>query len=282
MIILDLNGVMFTNVILSPEKIDQNLIRHMTLNCIRSYLMKFRREYGDLVIASDNVGSYWRRDAFPYYKASRRKGREDSKLDWKAIFSCMKIMREELTEHFPYPLIDVPGAEADDVIATLVHHANYGDKILILSPDQDFVQLQTKPNLKQYDPVRKKWVHTNNPETYLIEHIIRGDAGDGVPNILTADDFLATRVVGDKSRQRTISSKKLEEIVTRISTGNLGEHQRNYDRNKMLIDLTQIPRDVQDRVLESYKSQQGKPRHKIFNFMIANRMKYLIESVNEF
>lgn len=277
MIILDLNGVMFTNFILSPtQKINEDLIRHVTLNCIRSYLVKFRKEYGDLVIASDG-SKYWRKDFFPYYKASRKTAREASTLDWNAIFKCMNMIRSELKEFFPYPLIEVPAAEADDIIATLVMESNYNVPKLILSVDKDFVQLQTLPNVKQFDPVRKKWVSHNNPSAYLTEHIIRGDSGDGVPNLLSADDVFVT-----KTRQKTITAKRLEEIVTRIETNNLDQLQRNYDRNKVLIDLKEIPESVKSDILNAYKEQQGKPRNKIFNYMVSKQMNNLLESISEF
>ena len=88
-----------------------DLLRHMILNTIRSYKRRWGAEYGELVIACDNR-HYWRRQAFPYYKANRRTSRRDSPLDWNSIFDALNIVRDELAEVFPYPVIDIDGAEA--------------------------------------------------------------------------------------------------------------------------------------------------------------------------
>ena len=145
-------------------EVDLPLLRHMIINTIRSYRTKFGAEFGELVIACDNK-HYWRRTVFPYYKASRKKEREESKFDWSTIFNSLSIIKSELEEYFPYPVIDVNGAEADDVIGTLAEYSQtmgesdnlFEDStpvpFLIISGDHDFNQLQKWSNVKQYSPV---------------------------------------------------------------------------------------------------------------------------------
>lgn len=283
MIILDINQVMLSNLMMqmgshTNMKIEEDLVRHMILNSIRMYNNKFREEYGEMVIACDNK-RYWRRDIFPYYKANRKKARDATDLDWNAIFDCMKKIRGELTEYFPYRVINVDGAEADDVIGTLVH-LNGNDMttpILILSGDKDFIQLQTYLNVKQYDPIRKKFLTHNNPSLYIKEHIIKGDAGDGIPNFLSPDNCL---VVG--TRQKPITTKKLESWL-QTPPEQLGDDLlRNYRRNQQLIDLSFIPDDVRERVINEYEAQKGKGRTKLFNYFVAHKLKNLMENINEF
>lgn len=283
MIILDINQVMLSNLMMqmgshTNMKIEEDLVRHMILNSIRMYNNKFREEFGEMVIACDNK-RYWRRDIFPYYKANRKKARDATDLDWNAIFDCMKKIRGELTDHFPYRVINVDGAEADDVIGTLVH-ANGNDMttpILILSGDKDFIQLQAYLNVKQYDPIRKKFLTHNNPSLYIKEHIIKGDAGDGIPNFLSPDNCL---VVG--TRQKPITTKKLESWL-QTPPEQLGEDLlRNYRRNQQLIDLSFIPDDVRERVINEYEAQKGKGRTKLFNYFVAHKLKNLMENINEF
>jgi hypothetical protein len=264
------------------------LVRHMIINALRSYRKKFGPEFGEMVIACDNR-HYWRRQYFPNYKANRKKSREDSGFDWNSIFEALHLVRAELTEHFPYPVIDVDGAEADDVIATLAEYSQTSntdgllpsqEPFLVLSGDHDFNQLQKWSNVKQYAPVQKKFIKlTETPEAVLMEHIIMGDKGDGVPNILSGDD---TFVNGD--RQRPIRKDKLTEWKTQKPEEFItsDEMWRNYQRNRELVDLSRIPEDIKESIIDSYEKQKGGDRSGLLNYFIANRMTQLIELVDEF
>jgi len=283
MIIVDLSQVMISNLMMqlgnhTNTEVEEDLLRHMILNSIRSYNMKFKEEYGEMVIACDDR-TFWRRDIFPYYKANRRKSREKSELNWTQIFDALHKIRDELKAFFPYRVVQVDGAEADDVIGTLA--MNYGDtseKILILSGDKDFVQLQRYSNVKQYDPVQKKFRTTNDPDRFIKEHIMRGDTGDGIPNFLSTDNCL---VVGE--RQKPVSSKKLEGWVHLKPEEFCDDRMlRNYRRNEQLVDLRHIPNDIQKKIWEEYQAQAGKDRKNLFNYFIEKKLKNLIESINEF
>ena len=250
----------------------------MILNSIRSYNVKFRNDFGEMIIACD-AGNNWRKQVFPYYKANRKKNRENSELNWNAVFETLNKVRDELKEFFPYRVIQVDTAEADDVIGTLVQEfGNTSEKILILSGDKDFMQLQTYMNVKQFDPVRKRWKTTNDPSRFIKEHIIRGDTGDGVPNFLSADN---TFVIG--SRQKPISNKKLEIWLDKDPKEFCDENMlRGYYRNQQLVDLSFIPETIKEQVLEQYQQQAGKDRKHLFNYFIDKRLKLLLESINEF
>jgi 5'-3' exonuclease len=284
MIIVDLNQVMISNFMSqignhTDTKIDEGLFRHMVLNSIRSFKTKFS-EYGQLIIACDDKKT-WRRDFFPHYKANRKKTRDNSELDWSSIFNILNKIKLELKEFFPYPVVQVENAEADDVIASIVDYFNnIEDKILILSGDKDFRQLQKYSNVEQFDPVNKKFIKDSNPDLYLKELIIKGDRGDGVPNVLSPDDTFINNV-----RQKAISSKKLKQwLDTEVEELLVVEHELkiNWERNQKLIDLTFIPDDLREKVILEYTSQLSKGRDKIFSYMINNKCKYLLEHINEF
>ena len=261
-------------------QLDENMVRHMILNSLRSYKVKFGDEYGEMIIACDNT-NYWRKQIFPYYKANRKKNIENSELDWKNIFECLNKIRAELKEYFPYRIIEVETAEADDVIATLVNKFgsplnNNVEKILILSGDKDFIQLHKYVNVQQYDPTRKKWINHDDPEKYLQEHIMRGDSGDGIPNILSEDNCF---VVGD--RQRPLTAKKIDfymknpnNMETKIA--------RNYYRNAQLIDLTFIPDVIREEVVKQYESQTGRDRSKLLNYFISKKLRNLTDHLSDF
>jgi len=279
MIIVDMNQVMLSNLLMqlgnhTNAQLEENMVRHMVLNSLRSYRQKFADEYGEMVIACDNT-NYWRKKAFPYYKANRKKSQDKSELDWKSIFECMNKIRAELKEFFPYKVIDIESAEADDIIATLVK-TNTDEDILILSGDKDFIQLHAYPHVKQYDPTRKRWIQHDNPQRYLLEHVLKGDSGDGVPNILSDDNCF---VVG--SRQKPLTQKKIEEIIANGTVSDERLH-RNYMRNAQLIDLNHIPEEIADKIVYSYQSTEKRGRDKLMNYFIANKLKNLMEHIGEF
>ncbi len=288
MIIVDLNQVMISNFMAQVGthtniQIEEGLIRHMVLNAIRAFNVKFGKEYGEMILACDDR-NYWRRQIFPYYKAHRRKARDESDIDWNTVFESLNRIRSELKEYLPYPVIQADGAEADDIIGTLVHkHGKYicsasDQKILILSGDKDFVQLQSYSNVEQYDPVKKKYIKNKDPEKFLYEHIIRGDKGDGIPNFLSPDNCI---VVGE--RQKSVATKKLEVWLTQKPEEYCNESMlRNFNRNKQLIDLTHIPDWVRENVLKEYDAQKDKGRQHMFNYFIKFKLKGLMESINDF
>lgn len=284
MILVDLNQVMISNLMAQignhhNAQLDENMLRHMILNTLRSQRNRFKAQYGEFIICADDK-NYWRKKVFPYYKASRKKTREKSELDWNAIFTVLNKVREELKTFFPYKVIQIPHAEADDIIGTIVHKEgtvlNTGaEQILILSGDKDYIQLHKYANVEQYDPTRKRWIKHSNPEAYLFEHIVKGDAGDGVPNILSSDNCL---VVGE--RQRPITKKRLAEWVDVDAMDE--STKRNFHRNKMLIDLECIPDDVKEEVMLQYDNDEGKDRSQLLNYFINNKLKVLMEHINEF
>ena len=259
-------------------EIDENMLRHMILNSLRAYRNKFSNKYGEIIICADDK-NYWRRDEFPYYKAARKKAREASEMDWNTIFQSLDKIKSEIKEVFPYKVIQIEKAEADDIIGTITHKEghvlNSGEPILILSGDKDFIQLHVYGNVSQYDPTRNKWVKHSDPEGYLYEHIAKGDASDGVPNVLSPDN---TFVI--EQRQRPITKKRLslwkdinnrDDVVT-----------KNWKRNTKLIDLSYIPNDLSETILSEYKDAPAGDRSKLFDYFIQNRLRNLMEHIAEF
>lgn len=260
--------------------LEENLIRHSVLNTIRSLNMKFGEEYGEMVIATDNK-NYWRKKVFPYYKASRKKMREESDIDWNLLFGTINTVKEEIIEYFPYKVIDVDGAEADDVIGVLCKNFSKFEPVLILSSDKDFIQLQRYPNVKQFSPMMKKFVKHHNPLEYIREHTIMGDRGDGIPNFLSEDDIF----LQEGKRQKSVSKKKLAEWLdlSKKPEELFNEDQMvGFTRNAMLVDLSNTPKDIEEGILEAYKQEPKGNMQKVFNYMVKNRMKILRESIQDF
>ncbi len=277
MILLDYNQIALSNIIV--QKIDDEaLIRHMILNSIRMYNKRYREEYGQMVICADGMNT-WRRDYYPEYKASRKKSRDSSGMDWNAIFNSLNMVREEIKENLPYKVMHMEGCEADDHIGVLTlftQEFGQDEPVMIISSDKDFIQLQRFKNVKQYSPIQKKAVVDKNPRKYLWEHICRGDKGDGIPNVLSPDDCFTAELRQTPLQQKLIDTWLEDESIMPT------EVQRNFTRNKTLIDLTQIPEVVSKTIINNFNEQKTAPKMKVLNYLIKKRCNMLIESVEEF
>lgn len=272
------------------QELSETLIRHMVLTSILSYKRKFGDKYGQLVFCTDGK-NYWRKSVFPFYKANRKKMRDASKYDWNLIFNTLNKIRDEIKDKFPYVVIQIDGAEADDVIATMCKYSQTNmlkqngfdveqEQILILSGDKDFLQLQKYKNVVQYSPILKKFLKEDFPEKYLFEHILTGDSGDGVPNFLSADAVFVT----DGQRQKPIRKDRLQEWIE-LGDPNMfcDEHtMRNFKRNQQLIDLSNVPPQLEAKIIESFQQGPCGERKNLLNYFIENRLKYLMESISEF
>lgn len=280
MILVDLNQVLLSGIMAQISdrtmKIEEGLVRHLVLNILRMHIKQFKSEYGEVILCCDNK-RYWRKEFFPFYKAGRKKSREKSDLDWQLIFEILGKIKQELKDYFPYRVIDVDGAEADDIIGILAPKLSNHEKVLILSSDNDFLQLQVHKNIKQYNPAAKKFVKSENPVLDLKEKIIRGDKGDGIPNIFSPSDCFVL-----EQRQKTISKNKLEQFMN--------EHHSQYDessrigfsRNQTLIDLTCIPDNIRQSILTSYDNVKVPPKSMLINYFMENKLKNLMEVIEEF
>tara|TARA_B100000035_G_scaffold98995_2_gene83967 strand:+ start:897 stop:1751 length:855 start_codon:yes stop_codon:yes gene_type:complete len=284
MILVDMNQVTLSNLMVQlggSKNVEPDFVRHMVLNSLRSYRSKFQGEFGELVLCYDNKTN-WRREYFPNYKHSRRKGRKESKLDWNNIFDTLHMIKSELTEFFPYKVLEVDNAEADDIIASVVFHVasepkNY-EKVLILSSDKDFIQLQKYNFVSQYSPMQKKFVNGVDPTTYIKEHILKGDRGDGVPNFLSPDNTFV-----DELRQRPLSKRKLEAWIDLEPSDYCNEEMmRNYQRNRTLIDLSYIPDDIKEKCTETFLDAPEGNRKHLLNYFIKKKLKSLMENIGDF
>jgi len=281
MILVDLNQVLLAGLMAQianqKGKLDEHLIRHMVLNIIRTHVKNFKAEYGEVVLCCDNR-KYWRKEYFPFYKANRKKNRDKSDLDWHLIFDMLSKFKQELKDNFPYKVLDIEGAEADDIIGTLVPRQAAHEKILILSSDGDFLQLQMYGNnVKQYNPSQKKYVKSEDALLELKEKIIRGDKGDGIPNIFSPSDCFVRDL-----RQKPITQKIIDKYLNESpDKWNDESALTGFSRNETLIDLRFIPSEIKEKIINTY--EETKPaKGKLLNYFIEHKLKNLMEVIEEF
>lgn len=260
--------------------IDESMVRHIALNTYRMYRTKFKHKYGELVLCQD-AGDVWRKSVFPNYKSNRKKAEGEDQDRWRRIFAALSSIREEVRQNFPYKNMRVSRCEADDVIAVLCKRFHGREPIVIVSSDKDFMQLQQYSGVDQYSPTTKGFLKCADPQQTLVEHIIRGDSGDGVPNVLSDDDCFIT----DGKRQRPVTQKKLKELQAVLGDSNLFFDEalsRNWRRNKTLIDLSQIPEDVEQAILNTWEEPHDSSRSRLLDYFMQYKLKNLTECIDEF
>ena len=282
MIIIDWNQAIITAMYtaLEPKDINEFNLRALILSTIKDITKKFKSKYGsEVVIACDcYTTSYWRKSYFQYYKSDRKRLRDSSKYDWSIIFPIHNKIKQELIDNSMYKVLDIDTAEADDIIGTLVQQYHNVEKILIISSDKDFLQLQKYSNVYQYSIKNKTLIEDNNPARGLKEKIIRGDRNDGIPNILSADDVFVTN-----TRQKSIISDKLEQWLNQSPEEFCNEEMlRNYSRNNVLINLDCIPDSLKNIILYKYIETKHQTRQKFLSYLIENRMSEFISDISDF
>lgn len=294
MILLDFSQIVISNLMVylngvgKNDELNKDLVAHMALNSIRMYNMKFGSEYGEMVICCDS-SDCWRKKEYMHYKSSRKENRKESDFDWEFIFDTINQVREEIREFFPYKVLQVPHAEADDIIGTLTRKYAGKEPIVIVSGDKDFQQLQKyATNIKQWAPVQKKWFNTTDAVKLLKEHIIYGDRSDSVPNFLSAGDVFVKKI-----RQTPISKKKLaewlemsvNEIIEDVAISkkmDIKTIRANWDRNDTMINLAKVPSDIQQQALADYSQEAKGTMRMVMRYLAEKRMKRLSECIQEF
>ena len=280
MILVDMSQVILGNIFGYSRDIaqaDENIIRHLTLNSLRMYKNKFKK-YGDMILVFDS-GDYWRKEEFPYYKATRKLKQEENKELWKNLWDVVATVRDELEENFPYKVMRVGRAEADDIIAYLAKKYHQTEDIMIVSSDKDFQQLQRYDNVNQYSPKNKAKVVCQNPKEFLLNHIIKGDSSDGIPNILSDDDTL----MNPEKRQKRLTQKVFDTINEDLAFGEIPKgHEDNWKRNQTLVDLDKVPDWINEKIEEAWNEPIVGKRNRLFNYFIKHKLKNLMETIEEF
>lgn len=260
------------------EDMSMSLVRHLVLNSLKSYSKKFKQDYGSLTLCVDSTNT-WRKEIFQYYKANRKKSKEKSDIDWNQLYDYLNALVEELDNESPFRVVKVDRTEADDVIAILTEYfTSNGERVMIISGDKDFVQLQKYPNVKQYRPIQKDYPTTNDPSAFLREHIFKGDSSDGVPNFLSDDDTF----VDKKKRQKPLGKKRLAEAMLKDVSELSESEQHGWYRNQQLIDLDCIPKDYKEKILEEYHNAKTCSIREFSKYLMAKQLRKIHAEITDF
>ena len=279
MILLDYSSVTISSLMTRIDEFEEDLelLRHQIFNIIRLYNVRFRSEFGEMILCMDAANN-WRRDRYPFYKANRRKSRSNSVYDWDKIYSVLNKVRDEMTTISPFRCLHIDRCEADDVIAALIEKKRPEEPVLIISPDRDFIQLQKYSNVKQFSNLQKKWIKpTISAEYDLKEKILKGDMGDGVPNVMSDDNV----ILEESLRQTPLRKAKFESLMN--DPESLGTSiARRIIRNRDLIDLARTPIELKNQITSRLLDKNEGSINSLMNLFTKYKMKMLLEALPDF
>jgi len=284
MILVDFSQIMVSNlmVMIARNEYDPIFFRHWVLNSLRQYNVKFRSDYGEMIICCDSPS--WRKEYFPHYKMNRKKKRAADDIDWDSVFQNFNETIELIDDNFPYKVLRVDKSEADDIIAVSLKNFRQTSQepVLIISSDKDFMQLKKHGNVKQYCPRNKNFINEITDleviHDNLLVHIITGDTSDGIPNIFSDDDSL----VNEEKKQNRATKKRVEDVKNEIKSDNINKYSAAISRNTVLIDLDKIPDYVVCEILEHINRDRKGNMKKCFSYLMKNHYKELIKRIDDF
>lgn len=281
MLLIDMSNLVYSRALgyhtNTGDQVGLNELRGLTLTTIKEVKTKLS-EYSDEVVLCFDSANYWRRNKFPQYKENRKSMKEKSTFDWNLFHETYDKLKKEFKENLPFHFILVDEAEGDDVIAVLAKRYSQHKKICIVSSDTDFIQLQqyVSKNIKQYSLHHKKLITPKNQEYDIFEHIVRGDTGDGIPNILSDDDTL----INPDKRQKSITSKNIAEWSKHgLSRPEMFCDEnviKKFERNKLLVDLREIPENICQKIVETFENTNPK-KGMLHQYLTATRLLRLVE-----
>jgi len=126
--------------------------------------------------------------------------------------------------------------------------------------------------------MQKKFVEGDAKQN-LHEKLIKGDVGDGVPNILSDDNVF----IDEGRRQKPITKKKVDawyDLEPDMYCDS--EMLRNYNRNKQLIDLGEVPASICINITKQFETTQVGVRSRLLTYFVNHKLKNLTENISEF
>jgi len=271
------------HVINGDADIKLGMAFHITLNSIK----KAWQDFGGTHVVFCLEGRSWRKDHYKPYKAQRAAARaahtereaDEEKIFWEAF----DTFKEFVTEKTNCTVLQHSRLEADDLIAGWIQsHPN--DDHVIISTDTDFVQL-IAPNVRQFNGVMETTItHEGifdakgkrvidkktqepkaipDPQWLLFEKCMRGDTSD---NVFSA--YPGVREKGTKNKvglreaygDRDLKGYSWNNLMLQRWTDHNGEEHRvldDYERNRILIDLSAQPAEIKTIITETITTATG-------------------------
>lgn len=290
----DYNNLCFRMLFIKDVMLESNspnftLWRYKVFEGIFMLLQKFK-SVDEVVIAVDDRNP-WRKSYFPRYKESRKSKREKKeKIEWNTVFKEMDNLKKDLKHYMPFKVIKIRSAEADDVIAVIVK--NVQKNCIISSNDEDYKQLYSK-RVQIWNPMKRDYVKCDNPENFVITKSLTGQSKDDIFNVITPDNWGQTEGTIGK-RKPGFGPKSAEKVLNEgyekwLSKNNNVEkfdikgidYEKNFKRNRVLIDFNYIPNVIVSRIMEDYLNYNFPPPSNMYDFFKKYNMRGYLDEITQ-
>lgn len=283
-LILDLNHIAYRSLYAAQKDIIDvgwQYFKHIMFNQIFSLATKF--EATKIILAVDSKEN-WRKKFYPEYKGQRKENREENTaINWNEFFNAFQEFVNDVKSYFPFYVLQIKYLEADDIAAIITKNFQNEPKIIVTS-DNDYIQLLKYNNVKIYDPMKMTFKKCEDPEKFLKIKILMGDKGDNIKAIKpkvgekTAEKLVDNpELLKEIFEDQTVSYKKQD--GTEITFGE--EYKNNYKLNSVLIDLNRIPDVFTKKVLEIIQNYEMPSGKEIAQYFIINKYRELTRRLND-
>jgi len=251
-VIMDWHHCLHRNVGMKKAQVieNYNMVAHMMLSMVASEINKFGASLKNPLIIATDSKPYWRskyyddhkqdfpeyydskKEAWKTYKGNRTK---DPDINWKEVTRVSNFVLKTLDLFTDVNVINIPTAEADDIIyVTSKYYNDNGQPVIIVTSDKDMVQCQISGKIEIYDPIKQLYVPETDKERFVKMHLMMGDKGD---NILAIKPKLGPE-----------TAKKLYDTLEATLLTN-PDMKNRYEFNRVMIDFRHIPPDLQQQIV---------------------------------
>lgn len=257
---------------------EYGLWRFMVFDAIYKSLFRIK-DVSEIVLAVDDHHS-WRKLYFERYKESRKKKRDEDRIDWNTLFGQMDDFLLKISEFIPFKVLKVQNAEADDTVAVICMEGE--DRYHIISTDEDYLQLSAE-NVIIYNPRKKEEVSCEDPEQFVVTKCLTGQSKDDIFNIKTPLDWgLTPDSIG--KRKPGFGPKSAEKVLKAgykqwLEENNLEER---FHVNRVLIDFKKIPKVIRKRIMNAYKGYELPEPDSFYHFCKIHNFKGYLDNFQQF
>ena len=238
---------------------DYALFKYKLVNTFTRFVKKFNSR----TIFALEGGDNWRKKIFPGYKADRANKRAKSGIDFKDYYKMLDDFIKNLRKIiYKAKFIEVPCAEADDVIGVLVKHIK--GNVTVISTDTDFYQLYKYPGYKQFNPRTNSFIEVTNSTNFLLAKVLKGDKSDNIPNVRPK--------IGLKTANAIVEHADLNAWLKKEGL------TERFDLNYKLISFDAIPKEIEDEIINAYNSYKHEKTN-IMSYLMAAGLTNILSEI---
>ncbi len=233
-------------------ELDVGLYYHKVLDSVIS----ISKEYGRLIFATEGRGSLdWRRSIYPEYKANRKHD------DTYQIFKDHLKDVERLISYFPSKVIDVPGAEADDIMYGLAtYFADNNEDVLVITGDRDIAQLVNySDRIRVYSPTLR--LFREKQPTLILEKAIVGDPSDNIPGIPRVGIKTFEKALNDKNIWNTKIEPNMDVVNKFVQIVDLSKAPANLKEEAIIQNNLKDYTEFDPQAIEMFMYDNGLKEH---------------------